>query len=77
MDTVNKEQKMNSHGQKGSWIHGDLWGGRTDDWIHIAYLDYLLLYIFLLIEIILFKTKLTLIFYCRHINQRFILKAVS
>ncbi|MDK0523058.1 SH3 domain-containing protein [Streptomyces sp. ML-6] len=36
---VNRGQKLNAHGQEGSWIMGDLWGGRTGVWIHTAYLD--------------------------------------
>lgn len=39
MGTVNKGQKMNARGQEGSWVMGDLWGGRTGVWIHVAYLD--------------------------------------
>ncbi|MEV5594526.1 SH3 domain-containing protein [Streptomyces sp. NPDC052496] len=36
---VNKGQKMNAKGREGSWVMGDLWGGRTGVWIHTAYLD--------------------------------------
>ncbi|MEU2787973.1 SH3 domain-containing protein [Streptomyces sp. NPDC007100] len=36
---VNKGQKMNAKGSEGSWVMGDLWGGRTGVWIHRAYLD--------------------------------------
>ncbi|MGW7516254.1 SH3 domain-containing protein [Streptomyces sp. NPDC054796] len=36
---VNKGQKMNAKGKEGSWVMGDLWGGRTGVWIHVAYLD--------------------------------------
>ncbi|MFD4628302.1 SH3 domain-containing protein [Streptomyces sp. NPDC058284] len=36
---VNKGQKMNAQGREGSWIKGDLWGGRTGVWIHVSYLD--------------------------------------
>ncbi|KAA6213012.1 SH3 domain-containing protein [Streptomyces albofaciens JCM 4342] len=36
---VNRGQKMNARGREGSWIMGDLWGGRTGVWIHAAYLD--------------------------------------
>ncbi|MFH8492075.1 SH3 domain-containing protein [Streptomyces longisporoflavus] len=36
---VNRGQKLNAHGREGSWIKGDLWGGRTGVWIHVAYLD--------------------------------------
>ncbi|MFE3329295.1 SH3 domain-containing protein [Streptomyces sp. NPDC059176] len=36
---VNRGQKMNARGQEGSWVMGDLWGGRTGVWIHVAYLD--------------------------------------
>jgi len=39
MGTVNKGQKMNAHGRQGNWIMGDLWGGPTGVWIHVAYLD--------------------------------------
>ncbi|MFD7663972.1 SH3 domain-containing protein [Streptomyces sp. NPDC059788] len=35
---VNKGQKMNAKGREGSWVMGDLWGGRTGVWIHVAYL---------------------------------------
>ncbi|MFH8344442.1 SH3 domain-containing protein [Streptomyces sp. NPDC018045] len=36
---VNRGQKMNARGREGSWIMGDLWGGRTGVWIHVAYLN--------------------------------------
>ncbi|MEF3111769.1 SH3 domain-containing protein [Streptomyces chrestomyceticus] len=36
---VNRGQKMNARGTEGSWVMGDLWGGRTGVWIHRAYLD--------------------------------------
>ncbi|KWT58173.1 hypothetical protein ADL21_30810 [Streptomyces albus subsp. albus] len=36
---VNRGQKMNAKGREGSWVMGDLWGGRTGVWIHVAYLD--------------------------------------
>ncbi|MEU3413781.1 SH3 domain-containing protein [Streptomyces sp. NPDC006658] len=36
---VNKGQKINAKGREGSWVMGDLWGGRTGVWIHVAYLD--------------------------------------
>ncbi|OKI00799.1 hypothetical protein A6A06_17915 [Streptomyces sp. CB02923] len=36
---VNKGQKMNAKGREGSWVMGDLWGGRTGVWIHSAYLN--------------------------------------
>ncbi|WP_407286334.1 SH3 domain-containing protein [Streptomyces sp. BP-8] len=39
MGTVNKGQKLNAHGQEGSWVMGDPWGGTTGVWIHVAYLD--------------------------------------
>ncbi|WP_329456326.1 SH3 domain-containing protein [Streptomyces sp. NBC_01497] len=35
--TVNKGQKINVRGQQGNWYMGDLWGGRTGVWIHVAY----------------------------------------
>lgn len=37
--TVNQGQKLNAHGREGSWVMGDLWGGTTGVWIHVAYLD--------------------------------------
>ncbi|KOG55338.1 hypothetical protein ADK76_21650 [Streptomyces griseoflavus] len=36
---VNRGQKMNAKGREGSWVMGDLWGGRTGVWIHVAYLN--------------------------------------
>jgi uncharacterized protein YgiM (DUF1202 family) len=39
LGTVNKGQKINVRGQQGNWMMGDLWGGRTGVWIHVAYLD--------------------------------------
>ncbi|MFH9402578.1 SH3 domain-containing protein [Streptomyces sp. NPDC017638] len=36
---VNRGQKINAKGREGSWVMGDLWGGRTGVWIHVAYLD--------------------------------------
>ncbi|MFH8404267.1 SH3 domain-containing protein [Streptomyces sp. NPDC018019] len=36
---VNAGQKMNARGRQGNWIMGDLWGGRTGVWIHVAYLN--------------------------------------
>ncbi|MEU2438378.1 SH3 domain-containing protein [Streptomyces rubradiris] len=36
---VNKGQKLNARGTQGSWVMGDLWGGRTGVWIHRAYLN--------------------------------------
>ncbi|UNO43484.1 SH3 domain-containing protein [Streptomyces sp. MST-110588] len=39
MGTVNRGQKLNAHGREGSWVMGDLWGGPTGVWIHVAYLD--------------------------------------
>ncbi|MER5362057.1 SH3 domain-containing protein [Streptomyces sp. NPDC002785] len=39
MGQVNRGQKLNSRGQQGNWIMGDLWGGPTGVWIHTAYLD--------------------------------------
>ncbi|MCF3961057.1 SH3 domain-containing protein [Streptomyces fuscigenes] len=35
--TVNRGQKINVRGQQGNWYMGDLWGGRTGVWIHVAY----------------------------------------
>ncbi|MFE7110190.1 SH3 domain-containing protein [Streptomyces sp. NPDC057575] len=36
---VNRGQKLNARGQQGDWVMGDLWGGPTGVWIHVAYLD--------------------------------------
>ncbi|KAF9969874.1 hypothetical protein BGZ73_007598, partial [Actinomortierella ambigua] len=36
---VNSGQKMNLRGQQGNWKMGDLWGGATGVWIHVAYLN--------------------------------------
>ncbi|KAA6212934.1 SH3 domain-containing protein [Streptomyces albofaciens JCM 4342] len=36
---VNAGQKLNVRGRQGNWVMGDLWGGRTGVWIHIAYLN--------------------------------------
>ncbi|MFH8344518.1 SH3 domain-containing protein [Streptomyces sp. NPDC018045] len=36
---VNAGQKLNMRGQQGNWVMGDLWGGRTGVWIHVAYLN--------------------------------------
>ncbi|MFI2236244.1 SH3 domain-containing protein [Streptomyces chrestomyceticus] len=36
---VNAGQKLNLRGQQGNWVMGDLWGGRTGVWIHVAYLN--------------------------------------
>ncbi|WP_405717923.1 SH3 domain-containing protein [Streptomyces sp. NBC_00046] len=36
---VNRGQNLNYRGQQGNWIMGDLWGGPTGVWIHVAYLD--------------------------------------
>ncbi|GAA3749991.1 SH3 domain-containing protein [Streptomyces tremellae] len=34
---VNRGQKINVRGRQGNWYMGDLWGGRTGVWIHVAY----------------------------------------
>ncbi|GAA2428271.1 SH3 domain-containing protein [Streptomyces sp. NPDC007076] len=39
LGTVNRGQNLNYRGQQGNWIMGDLWGGPTGVWIHVAYLD--------------------------------------
>ncbi|MFH8515510.1 SH3 domain-containing protein [Streptomyces gelaticus] len=39
LGTVNRGQKLNARGQQDEWVMGDLWGGRTGVWIHVAYLD--------------------------------------
>ncbi|MFD4035377.1 SH3 domain-containing protein [Streptomyces sp. NPDC058637] len=36
---VNRGQNLDARGQQGDWVMGDLWGGRTGVWIHVAYLD--------------------------------------
>ncbi|MFI6944939.1 SH3 domain-containing protein [Streptomyces sp. NPDC050422] len=36
---VNRGQNLNYRGQQGNWVMGDLWGGPTGVWIHVAYLD--------------------------------------
>lgn len=36
---VNRGQNLDARGQEGNWVMGDLWGGRTGVWIHVAYLD--------------------------------------
>ncbi|MFD0022274.1 SH3 domain-containing protein [Streptomyces sp. NPDC058382] len=36
---VNKGQNLNYRGQQGNWVMGDLWGGPTGVWIHVAYLN--------------------------------------
>ncbi|MER5741642.1 SH3 domain-containing protein [Streptomyces sp. NPDC002225] len=36
---VNRGQNINARGQQGNWIMGDLWGGPTGVWIHVAYLN--------------------------------------
>ncbi|MGW7362865.1 SH3 domain-containing protein [Streptomyces sp. NPDC054841] len=36
---VDKGQGFEARGQEGNWVMGDLWGGRTGVWIHVAYLD--------------------------------------
>ncbi|MEV5675964.1 MULTISPECIES: SH3 domain-containing protein [unclassified Streptomyces] len=39
LGTVNRGQNLNARGQEGSWVMGDLWGGPTGVWIHVAYLN--------------------------------------
>lgn len=39
LGTVNKGQNLDYRGQQGNWIMGDLWGGPTGVWIHVAYLN--------------------------------------
>ncbi|WP_328906662.1 SH3 domain-containing protein [Streptomyces sp. NBC_00234] len=36
---VDRGQNLDYRGQQGNWVMGDLWGGRTGVWIHVAYLD--------------------------------------
>lgn len=36
---VNRGQNLNRRGQQGNWVMGDLWGGPTGVWIHVAYLN--------------------------------------
>ncbi|MFE7469382.1 SH3 domain-containing protein [Streptomyces sp. NPDC057499] len=36
---VNRGQNLNYRGQQGNWIMGDLWGGPTGVWVHVAYLN--------------------------------------
>ncbi|MFC9242598.1 chitosanase [Streptomyces sp. NPDC057136] len=36
---VDRGQNLNYRGQQGNWVMGDLWGGRTGVWIHVAHLD--------------------------------------
>ncbi|MET7643511.1 SH3 domain-containing protein [Streptomyces sp. NPDC005426] len=36
---VNRGQNLDYRGQQGNWVMGDLWGGPTGVWIHIAYLN--------------------------------------
>ncbi|MEU9092194.1 SH3 domain-containing protein [Streptomyces sp. NPDC087901] len=36
---VNRGQNLDYRGQQGNWVMGDLWGGPTGVWIHVAYLD--------------------------------------
>ncbi|MFF2962001.1 SH3 domain-containing protein [Streptomyces sp. NPDC057963] len=36
---VNKGQNLNYRGRQGNWVMGDLWGGPTGVWIHVAYLN--------------------------------------
>ncbi|MCX4844267.1 SH3 domain-containing protein [Streptomyces sp. NBC_00893] len=39
LGSVNRGQNLNYRGQQGNWVMGDLWGGPTGVWIHVAYLD--------------------------------------
>ncbi|GAA2937834.1 MULTISPECIES: SH3 domain-containing protein [Streptomyces] len=39
LGTVNRGQNINARGRQGNWLMGDLWGGPTGVWIHVAYLD--------------------------------------
>nr|WSW65950.1 SH3 domain-containing protein [Streptomyces sp. NBC_00995] len=36
---VNRGQNLDYRGRQGNWVMGDLWGGPTGVWIHVAYLD--------------------------------------
>ncbi|WP_149547052.1 SH3 domain-containing protein [Streptomyces marokkonensis] len=36
---VNRGQQFDARGQQGDWVMGDVVGGRTGVWIHVAYLD--------------------------------------
>ncbi|MFF9350091.1 SH3 domain-containing protein [Streptomyces sp. NPDC014734] len=36
---VNKGQNLNYRGKQGNWVMGDLWGGPTGVWVHVAYLN--------------------------------------
>ncbi|MDG4863391.1 SH3 domain-containing protein [Streptomyces sp. T-3] len=36
---VNRGQNIDVRGVEGNWAMGDLWGGTTGVWIHVAYLD--------------------------------------
>ncbi|MEU1468223.1 SH3 domain-containing protein [Streptomyces sp. NPDC005761] len=36
---VNQGQNLDYRGQQGNWVMGDLWGGPTGVWIHVAYLN--------------------------------------
>ncbi|MEU3223923.1 SH3 domain-containing protein [Streptomyces sp. NPDC006976] len=36
---VNRGQNLDYRGQQGNWVMGDLWGGPTGVWIHVAYLN--------------------------------------
>ncbi|WP_406090837.1 SH3 domain-containing protein [Streptomyces sp. NBC_01013] len=36
---VNRGQNLDYRGQQGNWVMGNLWGGPTGVWIHVAYLD--------------------------------------
>ncbi|MFB6718423.1 MULTISPECIES: SH3 domain-containing protein [unclassified Streptomyces] len=36
---VNRGQNLNYRGKQGNWVMGDLWGGPTGVWIHVAYLN--------------------------------------
>ncbi|MFJ8751880.1 SH3 domain-containing protein [Streptomyces sp. NPDC102441] len=39
LGSVNRGQNLNYRGQQGNWVMGDLWGGPTGVWIHVAYLN--------------------------------------
>ncbi|MFB7916450.1 SH3 domain-containing protein [Streptomyces sp. NPDC056061] len=36
---VNKGQNLDKRGTQGNWVMGNLWGGPTGVWIHVAYLN--------------------------------------
>ncbi|MFD4759464.1 SH3 domain-containing protein [Streptomyces sp. NPDC058439] len=37
---ANRGQHLNFRGRQGNCVMGDLWGGPTGVWIHMAFLDY-------------------------------------